>query len=107
MATNRREHIEMMGQRDGSQERLFYSFDLEDHVPRSNLPQGIDRYFDLGELRTHLALFYSRTGRQSIEPELMLRMLILGYCVGIRSERRLCEEVHLNLAYLRIFRGRT
>jgi len=50
-------------------------------------------------LRTHLAPFYSHTGRPSIDPELMIRMLIVGYCFGIRSERRLCEEVHLNLAY--------
>ena len=49
-------------------------------------------------LRTHLAPFYSHTGRPSIDPELMIRMLIVGYCFGIRSERRLCEEVHLNLA---------
>jgi transposase len=50
-------------------------------------------------LREHLAAFYSHTGRPSINPELMIRMLVIGYCFGIRSERRLCEEVHLNLAY--------
>jgi transposase len=89
----------MMGQQGGSQDRLFYSFNLDDHVPRNHLLRGIDRFFDLGELRTHLAPFYSHTGRPSIDPELMMRMLIVGYCFGIRSERRLCEEVHLNLAY--------
>ena len=89
----------MMGQRGGSQDRLFYSFNLDDHVPRSHLLRGIDRFFDLGELRHHLAPFYSHTGRPSIDPELMIRMLIVGYCFGIRSERRLCEEVQLNLAY--------
>jgi len=89
----------MMGQRGGSQDRLFYSFNLDDHVPRSHLLRGIDRFFDLGELRQHLAPFYSHTGRPSIDPELMIRMLIVGYCFGIRSERRLCEEVQLNLAY--------
>ena len=89
----------MMGQRGGSQDRLFYAFNLDDHVPRNHLLRGIDRYFDLGELRTHLAPFYSHTGRPSIDPELIMRMLIIGYCFGIRSERRLCEEVHLNLAY--------
>ena len=47
----------------------------------------------------HLAPFYSETGRPSIDPELLIRMLIVGYCFGIRSERRLCDEVHLNLAY--------
>ena len=89
----------MMGQQDDGQERLFYSFDLEDHVPQDHLLRCIDRYLDLGELRAHLARFYSHTGRPSIDPELMLRMLLIGYCLGIRSERRLCEEVHLNLAY--------
>jgi transposase len=61
--------------------------------------RGIDRFLDLTELRQHLADYYSHTGRPSIDPELMIRMLIIGYCFGIRSERRLCEEVHLNLAY--------
>ena len=89
----------MMGQRGGSQDRLFYSFNLDDQVPRGHLLRGIDRVFDLGELRRHLAPFYSHTGRPSIDPELMIRMLIVGYCFGIRSERRLCEEVQLNLAY--------
>lgn len=89
----------MMGQRGSSQDRLFYSFNLDDHVPRNHLLRGIDCFFDLTELRNHLAPFYSHTGRPSIDPELMIRMLIVGYCFGIRSERRLCEEVHLNLAY--------
>ena len=89
----------MMGQHSGSHDRLFYSFKLEDHVPDNHLLRGIDRFFDLSELRTHLAPFYSHTGRPSIDPELMIRMLIVGYCFGIRSERRLCEEVQLNLAY--------
>lgn len=89
----------MMGQQTGVQDKLFYSFNLDDHVPRSHLLRSIDRFFDLGDLRKHLAPFYSHTGRPSIDPELMVRMLIAGYCFGIRSERRLCEEVHLNLAY--------
>ena len=89
----------MMGQGSGGHGQLFYSFNLDDHVPRSHLLRGIDRFFDLGDLRRHLAPFYSHTGRPSIDPELMIRMLIVGYCFGIRSERRLCEEVHLNLAY--------
>lgn len=89
----------MMGQHAGTQERLFYSFNLEDHVPQNHLLRGIDRFLDLGELREHLAEYYSHTGRPSIDPELMIRMLIIGYSFGIRSERRLCEEVHLNLAY--------
>jgi transposase len=59
----------------------------------------IDRFVDLGDLRARLAPFYSSMGRPSIDPELLILMLLIGYCFGIRSERRLCEEVHLNLAY--------
>ena len=88
----------MMGQ-SIVQDQLFYAFNLEDHVPRDHLLRGVDRFLDLAELRQHLAPFYSHTGRPSIAPELMIRMLVIGYCMGIRSERRLCEEVHLNLAY--------
>lgn len=89
----------MMGQSGGNQNGLFYSFNLEAHVPASHLLRGIDQFLDLADLRAYLAPFYSHTGRPSIDPELMIRMLIVGYCFGIRSERRLCEEVHLNLAY--------
>ena len=89
----------MMGRRGGAQDRLFYCFNLDDHVPREHLLRGIDQVLDLGNLHEHLSPFYSHTGRPSIDPELMIRMLVVGYCFGIRSERRLCEEVHLNLAY--------
>jgi transposase len=89
----------MMGQNSGNQKRLFYSFNLEDHVPANHLLRGIAEFFDLSDLRAYLAPFYSHTGRPSIDPELMIRMLVVGYCFGIRSERRLCEEVQLNLAY--------
>jgi len=85
----------MMGQQGGRQDQLFYAFRLEEHVPRSHLLRAIDRFFDLAELRQHLAAFYSHTGRPSVDPELMIRMLIIGYCFGIRSERRLCEEVRV------------
>ena len=61
--------------------------------------RSVDRFVDLGGIRHHLAPFYSSTGRPSVDPELMIRMLLVGYIMGIRSERRLCEEVHLNLAY--------
>jgi transposase len=94
-----KECIDMMGHQGGVQDKLFYSFNLDDHVPQDHLLRGIDRVFDLRDLRHHLTPFYSHTGRPSIDPELMMRMLIVGYCFGIRSERRLCEEVHLNLAY--------
>jgi transposase len=89
----------MMGQQKSGQERLFYSFNLEDHVPQNHLLRGIDACLDLSGLRQHLAEHYSHTGRPSVDPELMIRMLIIGYSYGIRTERRLCEEVHLNLAY--------
>jgi transposase len=89
----------MMGPRQVAQGALFYEFSLEDHVPRDHLLRAIDRFVDLGDMRRHLAPFYSSTGRPSVDPELMIRMLLVGYCFGIRSERRLCEEVHLNLAY--------
>lgn len=89
----------MMGEHSGKQDRLFYSFNLDEHVPADHLLRGIDRFLDLADLRQHLARFYSHTGRPSVDPELMVRMLLVGYCFGIRSERRLCGEVHLNLAY--------
>src|SRR3954469_13878264 len=89
----------MMGHRQVEQAALFYEFSLERHVPADHLLRSIDRFVELGELRRELAAFYSAIGRPSVDPELMVRMLIVGYCFGIRSERRLCEEVHLNLAY--------
>jgi transposase len=89
----------MMGERQVDQSALFYEFSLERHVPVDHMLRAIDRFVDLGEVRPHLAPFYSATGRPSVDPELLIRMLIIGYCYGIRSERRLCEEVHLNLGY--------
>src|SRR5712671_4769957 len=89
----------MMGHRQVAQVALFYEFSLERHVPSDHLLRSIDRFVELDGLRRELAPCYSAIGRPSIDPELMIRMLIVGYCFGIRSERRLCEEVHLNLAY--------
>jgi len=89
----------MMGPRQVEQGALFYNFSLDAHVPADHLLRSIDRFVDLSELRRELAPFYSMLGRPSIDPEVMIRMLIVGYCFGIRSERRLCQEVHLNLAY--------
>ncbi|HMH60710.1 MAG TPA: IS1182 family transposase, partial [Bradyrhizobium sp.] len=89
----------MMGERRVQQEALFYEFSLERHVPEKHLLRSIDRFVEIDGLRQELAPFYSEMGRPSIDPELLIRMLIVGYCFGIRSERRLCEEVHLNLAY--------
>ncbi len=89
----------MMGRQDDGQGEFLYHFHLDDFVPKDHLLRQIDRFLDFGELREQLKPFYSHTGRPSIDPELMLRMLIIGYCYGIRCERRLCEEVQLNLAY--------
>jgi len=89
----------MMGERQSGQDSLFYGFSLEAHVPDDHMLRAIDKFADLSFVREHLKDYYSNTGRPSIDPELMIRMLLVGYCFGIRSERRLCEEVHLNLAY--------
>ena len=89
----------MMGSNDKPQEQFFYSFNLDEVVPQDHLLRKIDRFLDLSDLRKHLAPYYSHTGRPSVDPELMIRMLMIGYCLGIRSERRLCEEVKLNMAY--------
>src|ERR1700726_1098667 len=91
----------MMGRQSGDQSRLFYLFDLERRIPAGHLLRRINPVVTriLGELREKLEPFYSEIGRPSIDPELMIRMLIIGYCYGIRFERRLCEEVELHLAY--------
>jgi len=88
----------MMGMQ-AAPERLFYDFCLDEHVPSDHLLRRIDGFLDLSELRATLRPYYSRIGRPLVDPELMIRMLIVGYCLAIRSERRLCDEVHLNLAY--------
>jgi transposase len=69
--------------------RLFYDFSIDDHVPADHLLRQIERFLELGSVRRELAGHYSRIGRPSIDPELMIRMLIVGYCFAIRSERRL------------------
>lgn len=89
----------MMGHRQVEQLALFYEFSLEWHIPADHLLRSIDRFVDLEDLRRELAPFYGNVGWPSIDPELMIRMLLIGYCFGIRSERRLCDEVYLNLAY--------
>src|SRR4029453_3045117 len=89
----------MMGERSGLQGRFFYRFDLEKRVPADHLLRKIDSVLDLSKLRSQLAPHYNHTGRPSIDPETLIRMLLIGYCYGIRSERRLCEEVDLNLSY--------
>jgi transposase len=88
----------MMGRQNGP-EKLFYHFRLEDHVPSDHPLRQLDAALTFDRARTVLAGHYSRKGRPSVDPELMLRMLLVGYAYGIRSERQLCNEVHLNLAY--------
>jgi transposase len=89
----------MMGRSEDHQQSLFYDFCLEDHVPHDHLLRQIAKVLDLRDVRHKLAPYYSTMGRPSLDPELMIRMLLIGYLYGIRSERRLVEEVHLNLAY--------
>lgn len=89
----------MMGPCQEAQTALFYDFSIEDQVPVDHVLRAIDGVIDLSSVRTHLTEFYSSTGRPSVDPELMMRVLLVEYIMGIRSERRLCEEIHLNLAY--------
>ena len=89
----------MMGEPVGRQDRLFYEFDLEDMVPGDHLLRRIDAALDLSWLRGEMRPHYSHLGCPSVCPELMVRMLLVGYCYSIRSERRLCQEVKVNLAY--------
>ena len=88
----------MMGMQ-AAPEQLFYDFCLEDHVPGDHMLRRIDGFLDLDDIRRELKPFYRTIGRPSVDPALMIRMLVIGYCFGICAERRLCEEVHLNLAY--------
>jgi transposase len=89
----------MMGRRKSEQGQLFYQFQLGDAVPEDHLVRAIDAALDLSWLRSELAPYYSSMGRPSIDPELMIRMLIVGYVFAIRSERLICREVQVNLAY--------
>ena len=88
-----------MGRLEEDAAKLFYEFSLDEMVPADHLLRKIDRFLDFDDIRAHLKPFCSHTGRLSVDPELICRMLIIEYCYGIRSERWLCEEVHLNLAY--------
>ena len=89
----------MMGRREQGQGQLFYAFSLDEVVPPDHLVRQIGAMLDLGWVHKELEPHYSHTGRPSIDPELMIRMLIVGYVFAIRSERRICAEVQVNLAY--------
>src|SRR5690348_7769786 len=88
----------MMGQHDRS-EALFYYFRLEDQVPENHLLRLIDRHISFEFVRLQLKDSYSETGRPSVDPELLLRILLLGYLYGITSERKLLEELRMHLAW--------
>jgi transposase len=89
----------MMGRRAGGQGQFFYAFDLDKVVPCDHLVRQIDAMLDLSWVHDELAPYYSHTGRPSIDPALIIRMLIVGYVFAIRSERQICAEVQVNLAY--------
>src|SRR5215470_1653949 len=91
----------MMGRQDRDQGQLFYEFKLDEVIPKAHLLRRMNVFVTaaLADLHRQLRPFYSEIGRPSVDPELMIRMLIVGYCYGIRHERRLCEEVRLHLAY--------
>ena len=91
----------MMGRRCGDQASLFYQFHLDDRVPKDHLLRRIDCFVmtALADMHERLKPYYSEIGRPSVDPDLMIRMLIVGYCYGLRSERRLTQEVELHLAY--------
>ena len=91
----------MMGRRGGDQASLFYQFHLDERVPKDHLLRRIDGFVmtALADMHERLKPYYSEIGRPSVDPELMIRMLIIGYCYGLRSERRLTQEVELHLAY--------
>src|SRR5436190_19417157 len=89
----------MMGRREDHQVQFLYAFDLDKVVPPDHLVRQIDGLLDLSWVHNELAPFYSHTGRPSIDPVLMIRMLLVGYVFALRSGRRLCSEVKVNLAY--------
>ena len=89
----------MMGRLNHDQRRLFYSFCLEEAVPDDHLVREIAAVLDLSWVHCELASFYPKLGRPSIDPELMIRMLIIGYVFAIRSEQAICRDVQVNLAY--------
>jgi transposase len=91
----------MMGRQNSDQASLFYAFRLDARVPMDHLLRRIDVFVTagLGGMHARLKRYYSEIGRPSLDPELMIRMLIIGYCYGPRSERRQTQEVDLHLAY--------
>ena len=89
----------MMGRQNNDQGPLFYEFRLDEAVPDDHLVRKIDTVLDLTWVYAELAPHYPTLGRPSVDPVLMIRMLIIGYVFGLRSERLLCRELQVNLAY--------
>ena len=89
----------MMGRRNRDHRPLFYEFHLDDAVPDDHLVRTISAVLDLSWGYAELTPYYSRVERPSIDPVLMIRMLIVGYVFAIRSERQICREVQVTLAY--------
>src|ERR1700728_2335222 len=88
----------MMGQHDRS-EALFYYFRLEDQVPENHLLRLIEKHISFEFVRQRLKTYYSETGRPSIDPERLLRIMLIGYLYGVTSERKLVEELRMHLAW--------
>ena len=88
----------MLGEKQRS-EPMFYYIKLDDLIPEDHLLRLIHKYVDFSFIRDRVKHLYSHTGRPSIDPEVLLRMLLIGYLYGIRSERRLCDEVKMHLGY--------
>jgi transposase len=89
----------MMGRLNHDQQQLFYSFRLDEAVPDDHPVRNIAAVLDLSWVHSELAQFYPKMGRPSIDPELMIRMLIIGYVFAIRSERAICRDLQVNLAH--------
>ena len=89
----------MMGRQNNDQGHLFYEFCLDEAVPNDHLVRKMDAVLDLSWVHAELAPHYPTLGRPSVDPVLMIRMLIIGYVFALRSERLLCRELHVNLAY--------
>jgi transposase len=93
-----KQEVQLIGE-NKKQEPMFHYIRLEDMVPENHMLRLVDKYIDFSFIREKVKHLYSHTGRPSIDPEVLLRMLIIGYLYGITSERRLCEEVKMHIGY--------
>jgi len=90
--------VQLLGEKQ-REEPMFYYVKMEDIVPENHLLRLVDKHIDLSFIKDKVKHLYSHTGRPSIDPEVLLRMLLIGYLYGITSERRLCEEVKMHIGY--------